>query len=318
MMENNELIKDESISKKLLALNAFLFIAVVFMTTVVTNVVASREIKKQEIAQAIRTSDAFKNVNIGAKSAYVFDVTQNKVIFNKNEFVQLPLASITKLMMALTASDIMPRDSKITIRKEFLEEEGDSGLLDGESWSLGELTDFSLVVSSNDGARSIASVIGAEELGTADYDLGRKEFITKMNLKAKELGLAQTYFVNESGLDVGATSGGYGSAIDISRLMQYILKNKPEILDVTKLKTVEINSLTKTHLAKNTNIDIGEIPGLIASKTGYTDLAGGNLAIAFDASIGRPIIVVVLGSTEKGRFEDVNSLVQASLEYVRE
>ena len=74
--------------------------------------------------------------------------------------------------------------------------------------------DFSLVSSSNDGARSIASVVGAFDLKNQDYNLGRKNFITKMNTVAQGLGLKQTYFINEDGLDVGDSSGGYGSAID--------------------------------------------------------------------------------------------------------
>lgn len=51
----------------------------------------------------------------------------------------------------------------------------------------------------------------------------------------------------------------------------------------------------------------------MASKTGLTDLAGGNLAIAFDAGLGHPIVVVVLGSTEDGRLTDVENLVDATL-----
>jgi serine-type D-Ala-D-Ala carboxypeptidase (penicillin-binding protein 5/6) len=191
-------------------------------------------------------------------------------------------------------------------------------LVANESWRLKDLLDFSLVVSSNDGARSIASAVGAFDLKSDDYDLGRKDFITKMNKTAQDLGLKQTYFVNESGLDVGSVSGGYGSAIDVAALMQYILVHHPEVLEATKYPTLDIKSFDAKHVAKNTNTDIGDIPGLIASKTGYTELAGGNLAIVFDSSIGRPIIVVVLGSTQEGRFADVSALVNASLTYIQE
>ncbi|MFI5205966.1 MAG: hypothetical protein ACHQVK_03420 [Candidatus Paceibacterales bacterium] len=144
------------------------------------------------------------------------------------------------------------------------------------------------------------------------------DFIKQMNAEAQRIGLKETYFINESGLDEGSVSGGYGSAIDVSKMMQYILANKPEIVEDTKYPSVDIKSLNATHTAKNTNTDIGAIPGLLASKTGYTTLAGGNLVVAFDASIGRPIIVVVLGSTESGRFEDVSNLVKASLAYITE
>jgi D-alanyl-D-alanine carboxypeptidase len=274
--------------------------------------------KMEAVSPPISDSRAFSDVSIEAESAYVFDVVENKILFKKNEFAQLPLASLTKLMMALTAVEMLPKNSQITIKKEFLEEEGDTGLLSEESWKLGDLLDFSLLVSSNDGARSIASVIGALGLKTEDYDLGRRDFITKMNLKAEELGLKQTYFVNESGLDLGSVSGGYGSAIDMSKLMQYILTHEPDILEATKYETLSIDSQNKSHTVKNTNTDAKNIPGLIASKTGYTNLAGGNLVVAFDASIGRPIIVVVLGSSINGRFEDIDKLVLASMKYIAE
>ena len=48
------------------------------------------------------------------------------------------------------------------------------------------------------------------------------------------------------------------------------------------------------------------------SKTGFTDLAGGNLALVFDAGIEHPIAVVVLGSSKKERFTDASALVAAA------
>jgi len=308
----------QTISKKLLALNAVLVVLIISMVFVIYDSL-NKPIKKETVTYDEKASfRVFDGISLEAKSAYVFDIVKNEVIFKKNEFAQLPLASITKLMTALTATELIPKNSRITIRKEFLQEEGDTGLLDGESWKLQDLLDFSLLVSSNDGVRSVASVIGAMNLQTDDYNLGRKDFISKMNAKAQELGLQQTYFINESGLDDGVLSGGYGSAIDVSKLMQYILENHPEILEATKYQTINISSLDKVHTAKNTNIDVNQIPGLLASKTGYTNMAGGNLVIAFDSSIGRPVVVVVLGSTMDGRFQDVSKLIKASLTYIGE
>ena len=64
--------------------------------------------------------------------------------------------------------------------------------------------------------------------------------------------------------------------------------------------------------AVNTNERIADIPGLIGSKTGFTRLAGGNLVIAYDAGLNRPIVIAVLGSTRKGRFSDVTTLINAT------
>jgi len=314
-MENSN--DQNTISKALLAVNFLVSVSIMGMIFLIYTVIHQPK-NPSDTSNVVAESKAFNNISIVAKSAYVFDVLNNKVIYKKNEFAQLPLASITKLMTALTASEILPKNSHVTIKKEFLEEEGDSGLLTDESWKLKDLLDFSLVVSSNDGARSIASVAGAFDLKTEDYALGRKDFILKMNVEAKKLGLQQTYFVNESGLDEGNVSGGYGSALDVSKLLQYILMHKPNLLEATKYPKISINSGDTTHSATNTDIEVNNIPALIASKTGFTDLAGGNLAVAFDSSIGRPIIVVVLGSTAQARFSDVSTLVKASMNYTAE
>jgi D-alanyl-D-alanine carboxypeptidase len=58
---------------------------------------------------------------------------------------------------------------------------------------------------------------------------------------------------------------------------------------------------------------VNRFPDLLLSKTGYTDLAGGNLVIVYDAGINHPIAIVVLGSTEDGRFTDVSQLIAATL-----
>ncbi len=315
MENNNDQIP--GIPKWMLVMNAFIMIILLLLFFLIygaTHKPISRVVREENLVKSELIP--LENVPILAKAAFVYDVRENRVIYKKNEVAQLPLASLTKLMMALTAVKIFSKDSHIMIKKEFLEEEGDSGLLADESWKLKDLLDFSLVVSSNDGARSVASVIGASNLKTNNYEMGRKEFINKMNVTAQDLGLKQTYFVNESGLDIGDVSGGYGSAMDIEKLMQYILINNPELLEATKYASLSIDSMHGVHIAKNTDQDIKVIPGLIAGKTGYTSLAGGNLAVAFDASIGRPIIVVVLGSTEAGRFSDVETLVKATLAYI--
>jgi D-alanyl-D-alanine carboxypeptidase len=62
---------------------------------------------------------------------------------------------------------------------------------------------------------------------------------------------------------------------------------------------------------KNTDKLAENLPGLIAGKTGFSDLAGGNLAVAVDIGLNHPVIIVVLGSTEEGRFEDVKELYYA-------
>lgn len=257
----------------------------------------------------------FDDISLEAKAAFVWDVNRKESLYSLNEEAQLPLASLTKLMTAITASDILPESSVVTVDKEALLKDGDSGLLENERWSFKDLIKFTLIVSSNDGASAVASVAGLLKSNFPVKAESEKAFVRAMNLKAKEIGLTQTYFINPTGLDInGIISGAYGSARDMAKLLEYVITNNPEIVENTRKSEITFTSLNNIdHTAVNTNSSIDSMPGLIASKTGLTDLAGGNLVIAFDAGLNHPIIVSVLGSTQEGRFRDVEKLIAASL-----
>ncbi|MFA6158060.1 MAG: serine hydrolase [Candidatus Paceibacterota bacterium] len=262
------------------------------------------------------TSPIFDAVNIEAKSAYVYDTVTKKVIFDRNSDLQLPLASLTKVMTALAVSNLLSDRDVVTITQSDLSEDGDTGLVPNEEWSVKDLLDFSLIVSSNDGARALASVAGAF-LGPTSSTSAVEAFVGNMNSTAKGLGLTETYFLNPSGLDASETlAGGYGSAKDMALLVDHILRNKPHLLEATSFDRLRISSGLAAHEALNTNKAIDMIPNVIASKTGYTDLAGGNLVVAFDAGVAHPIIIAVLGSSFDGRFQDMAQLVSSTLDYL--
>lgn len=262
----------------------------------------------------------FENVSIGARSAIVWDIQNQKVLFEKNSEERLPLASITKVMMAITAMDLIPKDTVVTMNRKFLEEEGDSGLYVDERWELKDLMSLSLLVSSNDAATAIATTAGLSSNSDSIYDLevGREEFLRKMNEKSLEIGMIQSSFYRENGLDRdGQNSGAYGSAKDVAKMFEYTIKNHPEILEATRHMSVDFKSLSNiAHNAKNTNQMVAKIPGLKGSKTGFTDLSGGNLAIVLDPAIGRPLVIVVLGSTYEKRFDDTLELAKRALSYM--
>lgn len=265
----------------------------------------------------IHRPNMFEGISLEAKTAFVWDVNDKNALYALNEEAQLPLASLTKLMTAITAIDILPESAVITIDNKSLVKEGDSGLYANEKWSFKDLISFTLVVSSNDGANALANVAGLLKNGFPSREEdNEKTFVKKMNEKAKELGLNQTYFINPTGLDANKDiGGGYGSARDAAKLMEHIIINAPDIVEDTRRGEIRFVSLSKIgHTATNTNLSADSIPGLIASKTGYTNLADGNLVIAFDAGFNRPIIISVLGSTAEGRFRDIEKLVKASLE----
>lgn len=293
------------------------FFGAIIIIVVLVVLIGDKPTKTTHIVEEqLDETSYFDNLIIQASAVFVWDVNKKEEIFSLNKDTQLPLASLTKLMTAITATDILPESSIVTIEGSSLAEEGDSGLYVNEKWNFKELLSFMLVVSSNDGASAIASVAGFSQNGfPSKEEDNRKTFIQAMNEKAREVGLTQTYFINHTGLDTNeVVSGGYGSARDVAMLLEYAFINTPEIVEPTRHIATIFDSLSDiNHIANNTNSSINAIPGLIASKTGFTDLAGGNLVIAFDAGMNRPIIISILGSTQEGRFQDVEKLVDASL-----
>jgi serine-type D-Ala-D-Ala carboxypeptidase (penicillin-binding protein 5/6) len=269
--------------------------------------------KKKPVAA--ETPNAFQKITLEAKGAIVWDVINNRELFSKNSDEPLPLASLTKVMTAVTTDGKFNDDQKIKITKEDLAPEGDSKLVVGDTWKAKDLRDFTLLTSSNDGAFALAALAESQAVnGSPTVENTQAQFIKEMNDTASKIGLSNSKFFNEHGLDREADRGGaYGSAKDMAILFEYTLKNFPEILEVTRYKNLEFTSAEKKYSAENTNIFIDKIPNLIASKTGFTDLAGGNLVVAFDAGLNRPIIISVLGSTVEGRFTDTLKLVDATI-----
>ncbi|MEK7551952.1 MAG: serine hydrolase [Patescibacteria group bacterium] len=272
----------------------------------------------EKIEKEVEQENPFNNIGLIGKSAIVFDIKNNKSIFELNSDEVLPLASVTKMLLAPVAFDILPGETEISIKKEFLQPEGDNGLLVDERWLLKDLVAFSLTVSSNDGARAIASYAGAKNLNIDDYELGRIHFVSLMNKKAKEFGMLKTQIKNETGLDEDEEiSGAYSTAREVALMFEKLLLQYPELVGETSEREAKFTSLNGIdHEIKNTNLIVNSIPGIMFSKTGFTDLAGGNLAILFDPGIGRPVVAVILGSTIDGRFEDIQALVKATREYI--
>lgn len=255
----------------------------------------------------------YNSINLEAKSAYVYDLKTNEALYSKNEEMQWPLASVSKLMTAIVAEENAPEGLSIKTPETLLPERGGGDIRTSEWWNLKELIDFSLVASSNDGALAIASAVGAIDMKVDQTP--EESFVAKMNNKARELGMTQTYFINSYGLDVSENfAGSYGSAKDISALLSYAYKNHEEMLESTAKPELEVESISGIkHNVRNTNGITGKLSGLVASKTGFTDLSGGNLAIIFEAGPAHPIAIVVLGSSKDERFEDVQKLYKASL-----
>lgn len=257
----------------------------------------------------LTTIDTLKNISLEGKAAFVYDVKGKKALFTKGADTVLPLASITKLMTALVAHELVDDSKKISVPSSAISQSGSSGLTEGELISVQSLSDYAMLASSNDAAYALANAVGT----MIDKNNPNQTFVNAMNVRAEELGFTNFTFYNPTGLDVDVNdAGAVGTAREVSFLMEYILENYPSILEPSTFTSTRVyNEAGTYHSAENTNPIVTQIPNLLGSKTGYTDLAGGNLTIAFDAGYNRPIIITVLGSSYDGRFSDVKKLVTA-------
>lgn len=258
----------------------------------------------------------FSTTNLLAKSVIVKDINSNEVLYSKNEHQSLPLASITKIMTVYAADLLLGNTRSVTITNSALSTYGEYGFGINEIWPTKSLEAYTLIVSSNDGAAALAEAAGGTKTSSLDSESKKQAFINYMNSLAKEIGLHNTNFKNPSGLDSDDTEPqAFGSAQDIANLFQYILIKNPSVLEpsVQVYDTFYVNN--KTYRAENTNEIVGTIPSLIASKTGFTDAAGGNLAVVYDSGLNRPVVIVVLGSTKEGRFQDMSKLIENTQKY---
>lgn len=264
-----------------------------------------------KVENPVQISDSsFFNLGLTAKAVVVKDLNTGKIIFQKNAGNALPIASITKIMTAVVATEhIESGSSTVSIVPESARTGDGEYLENGSRFKFKKLRDYMLVSSSNDGAAAIA--IATQRIDRTN------SFVDKMNFKAKEIGMNQTRFLNETGLDENnQTAGAFGSADDVAKLMEYTLVNHPDILEATRESVFYITSETgQYYTATNTNQTSDKFPSLIGSKTGFTDISGGNLVVAVDPSLNRPIIIVILGSTLEGRFSDAEKIAGAVSNY---
>ncbi len=269
------------------------------------------------IGESAAREDVFKNISLSAQSAIVVDTSTGIVLFARNEDAPLPLASLTKVALVEAVAQVLPADSMITIQREIPATATTGALPQGSTWRMRDLSAFTLVGSSNGGAEALAEV--ADEPIRARYREAPqgKAAVWLMNEVARRFGGERIYFLNSSGLDESTTqAGAYGSARAVAALFSFAASSSPDLFAATSRKKVNITS-EEGHavLASNTDEALDDIPGIIMGKTGYTDLAGGNLAVVCNTD-GHRIVAVVLGSSKDGRFSDMRALISAAQKHI--
>ncbi|MBP9827644.1 D-alanyl-D-alanine carboxypeptidase [Patescibacteria group bacterium] len=237
-------------------------------------------------------------VGIGADAAVVIDARSGALLYAKGPEEVRSIGSITKAMTALVYLEAAPDlEEMVVIRNEDILFGGRIYLQTNDALRARDVLAAAMIGSDNSASKALINLSGLSE----------EDFISRMNTKAKELGMITTTFVDPSGLSANNTS----SARDIALLLAEVAKHE----DLTSLMTrSEITIRQASGFAAtitSTNTLLTTLPDgyeITAGKTGFLPQAGYCFMAAFEHE-GNDVYVVVLGSDEiDGRFADAQSL----------
>lgn len=226
-------------------------------------------------------------LDLKSSVALVLDQDTNEVLFSKNSQAVLPIASITKLMTALVVAEAnLPADEVLTITQDDVDTEKHSGsrLAVGTQLTRGEMMHLALMSSENRAANALGR----------HYPGGLQAFVAAMNLKAHQLGMNDTRYVEPTGL----SSNNQSSAHDLAELVKEASKHEViRQLSTSPEHRVEVGSRllqfrNSNGLVRSGSWDIG------LQKTGYISEAGRCLVMQAQVA-GRKVIMVLLDSAGK-------------------
>lgn len=202
-------------------------------------------------------------INLSAQSAVLIDASNGKILYEKNAYQRLPMASTTKIMTALIACESKKMNKKVTISPVAAGTEGSSLWLKiGEKQTLEDLTYGLMLKSGNDAAVAIAEFLA----GSVDA------FSLLMNKRAKEIGAKNTSFKNPNGL---FAEGHYTTAYDLALITRVAMKNKKfKKIVSTKTKTIPNEGESWDRALTNHNKMLWRYEGCNGVKTGYVKASG--------------------------------------------
>jgi D-alanyl-D-alanine carboxypeptidase len=228
----------------------------------------------------------FTNVPfVSATAVIIKDLSSGTLLYVKDPDKRVPIASTTKIMTALVASEYFRPADVLKVYETSLVSGSSMGLKLGEEMTFRSLLYGMLLNSGNDAAFTIAD----------NYPGGKDAFVKAMNVKAQNLGLINTHFENPAGFD---DINHYSSANDLAKIAEAAISNS-QFARIVSTKDTVVFSIDKQseHQLKNLN-KLLNLPGVLGIKTGTTPIAKENLVALVDRN-NEKILIVVLGSDDR-------------------
>ena len=252
---------------------------------------------QKEVAEAEGMQVA---LSLPVKSAILIDQNTGTVRYEMNADEKLPPASITKIMSLLLFMEALD-SGKIALTDTVTCSEAAAGfggsqiwLEPGEQMTLDDMLKAICISSANDAAVAVAEYVGGSETAFAE----------KMNVRAYELGMTNTHFVNACGLD---EAGHLSTARDVALMSREMLLHHTEVRDYCSIWMDTLRG-GATQLV-NTNKLLKSYRGITGLKTGTTGKAGVCISASAERD-GLRLIAVVLGSASgKERFQAASTLL---------
>lgn len=256
--------------------------------------------EQQEAAKALFLArDAQGNLvpDVRSAAAIVYDPLNGDVIWDRNSHDQRSIASLTKVMTAITfIADSPDLSQKVTVTRADVINASTTYLKTGDRITYDALLHLTLIASDNAAARVLART---SEGGTA-------AFVARMNERASQLNLTSTHYVDPSGLDADNVS----SAFDLSHLISFAASND-RLGPIMRTADFDVRTNTREFSIHSTNRLLATTVGadVLGAKTGFITKAGYCLATLLQMPQGSRVAVVVLGATSSTtRFNEAVNL----------
>ena len=250
----------------------------------------------EEISQTVALSDDC----VDAKSAILMEKSTGTVIYKLNENKKVQIASVTKIMTMLIASEAIEsgkiKEEDIVEVSEYAASMGGSQVFlePHEKMTVGDLLKSVVIVSGNDAAVALAEHISGSEAS----------FVELMNKRAAELGAVNSHFVNCNGLC--ETDEHYSTALDVAIISREVLKHEC----LRKYMTTWMDTIRNGEFQlSNTNKLLKSYSGATGIKTGSEKISGFCLAASAKRENTEFIAIVLGAETSKLRFSEAANLL---------